>query len=250
MPAKQQQQVFHFFGQLPTELRLQIWVYTWKPRTVTLYPVENDYFLRPTNKNRLPASAYVNSESRSETLRYYKRCFAQQDDFRWFNFRLDTLCIPVLCCPQELEFLDPGDLRKVQRLIVPETVPGNIHAETPCEDTWPDPVTESFESPEVEELLRENYPALREITLITGIWLTCKSYSLQEEKELYLYDFIEGQSAFTDKGWGHMRTTYIGGLKVRHTPDGSKSYRQRYCCGLGEKDVEALEDDIIRQLIN
>jgi hypothetical protein len=37
-----------------------------------------------------------------------------------------------------------------------------------------------------------------------------------------------------------MRTTYIGGLRVRHSPAWSKTYRQRYCCRLSERDVELL----------
>ncbi|RYC62274.1 hypothetical protein CHU98_g3943 [Xylaria longipes] len=249
---QKQQQVFHLFGQLPTELRLQIWAYTWKPRTVALYPVADDDFLRPMDrkKNRLPASAYVNSESRSETLRYYyKRSFAERDDFRWFNFGLDTLCLAAENGLQLLQFLDSDDLRKVQRLVVPETIPSLIQAATPCSDTWPVPVTESFESPEIEEVLQKNYPALKEITLTTSRWLPCTVYSIEEKRDLYYYFFDKTLSPFSSEGWGHMRTTYIGGLKVRHSPVGRKTYRQRYCCGLSEKDVKALEEEILDGLI-
>ncbi|KAI0904880.1 hypothetical protein F4823DRAFT_613198 [Ustulina deusta] len=206
MPARQRhkqerQRVFQLFRQLPTEVRLKIWVHTWEPRTVSLYPSTDDggSFLRPGTKNRLPASGYVNSESRSETLRYYKPCFANRDktDFRWFNFRLDTLCL----ASDEwfLDKLDPSDARQVQRLILPETFPGVIRAATPCRDTWPKPVTESFEAPIIKELLEEDYPNLKEITLTTNRWWVSKRYSL--EKELEKYDYLFEPQASLYKGW-------------------------------------------------
>ncbi|KAI3321008.1 hypothetical protein HD806DRAFT_546837 [Xylariaceae sp. AK1471] len=218
MPARrrrrrrqQQQREFHLFGKLPTELRLKIWVYTWKPRTVSLYPIDDDHFLRPGGKNPLPASGYVNFESRSETLRHYKRCFAHPDktDFRWFNFRLDTLCLAASWW--FLDKLDPRDLRQVQRLIVPEPLSSAISAATPCRDKWPEPVTESFESPMVKELLEENYPSLREITLTTNMWMVREQYSPRDKLE-DCYIFQAHPSLY--KGWGHMRTTYIEGFST------------------------------------
>ncbi|KAI0546839.1 hypothetical protein F4679DRAFT_556140 [Xylaria curta] len=105
----------HLFAELPIELRLKIWAHTWEPRTITLFPASGVYSL--TDKNPLPTSAYVNSESRSETLQHYKRCFVH--DFHWFNFRLDTLCIAVECRSEDLESLDPSDPRAVRALSNP-----------------------------------------------------------------------------------------------------------------------------------
>ncbi|KAI0805026.1 hypothetical protein GGR55DRAFT_293963 [Xylaria sp. FL0064] len=252
MPARrrprgqqEQPQMFHLFGQLPTELRLKIWTHSWAPRTVSLYLVDADHFLRPGDRNLLPASGYVNSESRSETLRHYKRSFVHPDKtgFRWFNFDLDILCLATSW--PFLDDLDPRDLRQVQRLIIPETLPGT-RAVTPCETTWPEPVTESFKSPKVEQLLMEKYPNLREITLTTNRWHVYKQVSSESRVE-NCYLFQRGLSLF--KGWGHMRTTYISGLKVRHSPTGSKTNRQRYCCRLSEEDVDFLVQVIIRLLV-
>ncbi|GAW27139.1 putative cyclin-like f-box protein [Rosellinia necatrix] len=247
MPARrrhkqEQPQAFRLFQQLPAELRLQIWVCTWEPRTVSLFPSTDDgydklSFLRPGSKNRLPTSAYVNSESRSEALRYYKRCFANRDktDFRWFNFRLDTLCLASN--PWALDMLDLGELRQVQRLIAPEFFPGAIHAMVSCDSTWPKPVTESFKSPAIKALLEHHYPSLREITLTTNIWVIINQK----------YHFTPQPSEF--KGWGHLRTTYISGLKIRHSPSGSKTYRQRYCCRLSKSDIEILLATIFHLLM-
>ncbi|KAF2963866.1 hypothetical protein GQX73_g9702 [Xylaria multiplex] len=282
MPAKQrrrqkrQQGEFHLFGQLPTELRLQIWAYTWEPRTVSLYAIDRDHFLRPGGKNLLPASAYVNYESRKETLRYYKRCFAHPDksDFRWFNFRLDTLCLAA-----NLPFLniDPNDLKQVQRLIVPDENPGTTFADTPCRDTWPEPVTQSFESPVVEALLEIKYPSLKELTLTANRWRVYNARSplnrlpgvytifhiLRDLNRWNLHRVVNS-ARYEDQlgnkytlerddglgeGWGHMRTTYISGLKVRHSPSGRKTYQQRYCCKLSEEDVEALEETVLESLL-
>ncbi|KAI0490613.1 hypothetical protein F4859DRAFT_508412 [Xylaria cf. heliscus] len=244
---RQQQQVFHLFGQLPTELRLRIWRYTWEPRTVSLFPATPDSFLRRKSRKPLPASAYVNSESRSETLRYYECCFAQiNGDFRWFNFHIDTLCLALNDNLLDLNILDPTDLEKVQRLIVPGIFPGIVRADTPCRDTWPEPMTESFESPAVERALRYNYPSLREITLTTSRWAVAEFFDLAEEDNWHFeFWFIQMETLPSSRGWGHMRTTYIGGLKVRHTPLGPKTYRQRYCCRLSVKDFEALEEEIL-----
>ncbi|KAI0538346.1 hypothetical protein GGR58DRAFT_526461 [Xylaria digitata] len=250
MPARQrrrqQQQrgVFHLFGQLPTELRLQIWAHTWKPRTISLYAIDRDHFLLPGGKNLLPASAYVNRESRSETLRHYKRCFSHPDktDFRWFNFRLDTLC---LAASWPLLNIDPNDLRQVQRLIAPDEFPGATLVETPCRNTWLEPVTESFESPVVREVLEEKYPSLKELTLTTNRWHVVKPYYPQDQPgNGYAFERHGGLG-----NWGHMRTTYISGLKVRHSPSGRKTYRQRYCCQLSKEDAEILELTVIESLL-
>ncbi|KAI0416153.1 hypothetical protein F5X98DRAFT_344850 [Xylaria grammica] len=39
-----------------------------------------------------------------------------------------------------------------------------------------------------------------------------------------------------------MRTTYIGGLKARHSPTGRETYRQRYCCQVSEIEVNCWYD--------
>ncbi|KAI0106468.1 hypothetical protein GGR51DRAFT_171247 [Nemania sp. FL0031] len=241
MPARrqrkqkpQQERVFHLFGRLPTELRLEIWKRTWEPRTVTLYPIEHGTFLRPRGGNLLPASGYVNAESRSETLRYYKRCFDHGDktDFRWFNFHLDTLCIATYTI--YLSSLDPTELRQIQRLILPEDLPGFARDMTPCRNTWPKPVTESFESAEVEENLQEYYPSLREITLTTshwGPWRMGRGWEGVSWEDRYACFRCESK-------FGHMRTAYIGKLKIRHSPNGKRTFRHRYGYRLSEHHVE------------
>ncbi|TGJ88613.1 hypothetical protein E0Z10_g170 [Xylaria hypoxylon] len=239
MPARwrqqQRKQMFHLFGQLPTELRLEIWAQTWEPRSLSIYPIDDDHFLCPGGRNRLPASAYVNSESRSETLRHYKRRLAHRDktDFRWFNFHLDTLCLGG--DSWFLDKLDPRDLRQLQRLIVPEALLGAIRAATHCHDTWPEPVTRSFESPMVKERLEEKYPSLREIAFATtGKWFP--PYVPDDIREnCYLFEPRYGPC----KAWGHMKTTYIAGIRVRHS----------HCCRLIEEEVEFLSDAIIKLLV-
>ncbi|KAJ8126527.1 hypothetical protein O1611_g7112 [Lasiodiplodia mahajangana] len=228
---QEKERVFHLFGKLPTELRLEIWTHTWEPRTVTIYPTENGVFMRPRGGNFLPASGYVNFESRSETLRYYKRCFDHGDekDFRWFNFDLDTLCVATDPC---LDLLDLTELRQLQRLIVPDDFPGVVRAATRCRDTWPKPITESFESAKVEEYLQEYYPSLREVTLTTSKW----GWYMVPPKWEYRFLFRPSESSF--KGWGHMRTTYVGRLRIRHSPAGSKTDRQRYSRRFSKKDVD------------
>ncbi|KAI1131175.1 hypothetical protein F5Y10DRAFT_79040 [Nemania abortiva] len=245
MPARgqrrrqQEELVFPFFRELPAELRCMVWEHSWEPRTVTLYPIEptdKPVFLRPRGGNLLPASGYVNTESREHTLRRYKRCFSHGDstDFRWFNFHLDTLCLATF--GYYLVKLDHAELRQVQRLIVPEWFPGCVRAATPCPDTWPEPVSESFDSPEMEELLEKHYPSLREITLTTGKWAIQWCLERIAKKPEDCWKFEPRRSPYV--GWGHMRTTYVGKLKVRHSPSGGKTYQQRYCCRMSDKDVD------------
>ncbi|KAI1738467.1 hypothetical protein F4680DRAFT_180364 [Xylaria scruposa] len=153
---------FHPFGELPIELRLKIWVHTWEPRTVTLFPANGVYSLRRTDKIPLPTSAYVNTESRGETLRHYKCCFV--GDSRWFNFRLDTLCIAVECGPEDLESLDPSNPGAVRALSKPfssrlDSTTNYPVVYTRC-DLRPEPVIKSFKSPRVEKLFQKNSSAL------------------------------------------------------------------------------------------
>ncbi|KAI1369744.1 hypothetical protein F5Y08DRAFT_477 [Xylaria arbuscula] len=272
----QPQQVFHLFGELPTELRLEIWAHTWEPRTVSIYPINENYFLLPEGKNQLPASAYVNSESRSETLRHYKRCFAHHNksDFRWFNFRLDTLCVAAGPVFGFLKHLDPGDLRQLQRLIVPSTFTAFIHAATPCRDTWPEPVTQSAESSIMEIILEDDFPNLKEITLTTNQWgppvqwmsganrkkalegdysklkevtITKNHWpepvpdvSGDEWKDYYLFERSLVLSHEEGLALGHMRNTYINGLRVRHSTAGHKTHKQRYCCQMNTQGLDEL----------
>ncbi|KAI1202099.1 hypothetical protein F5X97DRAFT_253134 [Nemania serpens] len=228
---------FHLFGQLPTELRLEIWAHTWHPRTVSIGLIDYDETPPPREKNPLPASGYVNFESRSETLRYYKRSFARPgtSDFRWFNFRLDTLWVTDPLGPEGMfEFVDFG---QVERLSIPQPHDSVAEATTPCPSSWPKPVTESFESPIIKELLAAKYPSLKEVTLRTSRWYIssggCSDY---RPRVLRL------------GAWGHLRTTYIGGLKVQHSTEGPESYEQLYCCRLSEVDVELLVESIFYML--
>ena len=239
--------------------------------------MNKNFFLLPGGKNELPVSAYVNSESRSETLRYYRRCFAHPDnsDFRWFNFHLDTLCLAAEPPLPFLEHLDPGDLRQLQRLIVPVSTTGILEAATPCRDTWPKPVTQSIESSMMEIILEEDFPSLKEVTLTTNQWypprqalsgdwrkrafdghhsemievtLTTKHWPApvpgvcgDEWKDYFL---LERSPVRWDEGLGlgHMRTTYINGLKVRHSTAGRKTYKQRYCRQMKQQDLDLLAE--------
>ncbi|KAI0189878.1 hypothetical protein F4808DRAFT_32234 [Astrocystis sublimbata] len=231
---------FHLFGKLPTELRRMIWRFALEPRIVTILPSWDCYEMQPRRKPRLPASGYVNRESRSETLRHYKRCFELEGDFHWFNFDLDTLCSPTGVCLQICQFRDPSDLMKVQRMISPNSLPNKLKAKMPCEDTWPDPVIDSIDpSDEVQEGLESNFPALREVTLTSFRW------HLHHEIEEYTGDVI-GVSWQRDDSHcyaklAHMRTAYLGKVRVNYSPRGEKSHQQRYCCRLREKDAIWLD---------
>ncbi|KAI1148151.1 hypothetical protein F4825DRAFT_434955 [Nemania diffusa] len=250
MPTKaqrrqQEARVFHLFGQLPTELRLKIWRHSWQPRTISLYPISDTSFLRPGTENRLPASGSVNVESRRETLRCYEPSFAHPDmrAFRWFNFRIDSLCLATGGYLEALEFFNPDDLRRIRRLIVPSGIPGLNGELTPCRSTWPKPVSESIPSPDIEELLHLYFPSLEEIILTAHEWFVYKG-----ENGSYVYEFQESSSIAPGGGWGHMRTTTFSGLKVRHSVAGRKTYHERYCCRLGEEAIELLENQVMCHL--
>ncbi|KAI1178727.1 hypothetical protein F4777DRAFT_536559 [Nemania sp. FL0916] len=250
---KQEVGVFHHFRQLPTELRLEIWKYSWEPRTITLFPRRNGHFFRPNSQNKLPASGYVNSEARMETLKHYKRSFVQVNKkaFRWFNFAIDTLCLPRRYSYLHTKLLNPDDIKKVQRLIVPFCAPFTIDAATPCRSTWPKPVTDSFECGLIEGLREANYPSLKEITITTTEWLKHDrpgTLPISYDDAIDDDDNLLRHQNFWNIPWGHMRTAYISGLRVRYTPIGPNSDQQRYCCRLSDNDKRGLIYDMIGHL--
>ncbi|KAI1113672.1 hypothetical protein F5Y14DRAFT_451864 [Nemania sp. NC0429] len=233
-----QQRGFPRFGELPTELRLEIWAHTWSPRAISLTPINRKDFRSSGAKNRLPTSAYVNSESRFETLRHYKRWFAQPDKpgFHWFNYRLDTLYMPT---PLPLkDILDFIDIKKVQRLIVPASLPSIVRAATlNCDirsEPVPEPVPESSELTMVEDQLKEKFPGLREVTMTTINWCEGKRDDDQKSRK-------------GPWGWSCIEIAYVSGLKVLYSSD--KTYRRRYRCRLSEEEIEFLGDSIIQQVI-
>ncbi|KAI1430545.1 hypothetical protein GGR50DRAFT_193760 [Xylaria sp. CBS 124048] len=169
-----QDRVFHLFGQLPTELRLDIWVASWEPRTVSGFArccFEDDGHTLDEHPQGLPASAYVNSEARGETLRYYKQCFAQRNGHRgviWFNSRLDTLCLASIpeidrlrWVPGRLEFVNPDDLISVRSLVLPPA--HRIETVTSGEDIPP-------EEPGFATFLDKVFPSLEKITFVSDCW--------------------------------------------------------------------------------
>ncbi|KAJ8120988.1 hypothetical protein ONZ43_g2450 [Nemania bipapillata] len=244
-----QQRVFHLFGQLPAELRLEIWTHTWQPRTVVLCPVSNTDLLCPNDENRLPASGYVNWESRSETLRYYKPCFAVRENskFRWFNHRLDTLCLAQHWYHEwyldEFRFSNADDLRQVRRLILPQSLPDRHGALMPCPSAWSQPARQWFPSPKIERMRALYFPQLREVILISHWWYAVTDKNGNCVRKLGLPD------GFTLTGEeGHLRTDYLGGLKVRHLVQGKKTWQQRYSWRLTGETVGQLESDIASQL--
>ncbi|KAJ8116408.1 hypothetical protein ONZ43_g4449 [Nemania bipapillata] len=246
MPTKaqrrqQEARVFHLFGRLPLSLIHQIWKYSWQPRTIALYPISNTSFLRPGTENCLPVSAYVNAESRGLTLMYYERAFAHWDKsaFRWFNFEIDSLCLATEGTLEPLEFYDPDDLRRIRRLIVPCGLAGLNGELIPCHSTWPKPVSESLSSPYIRELRHLYFPSLEEITLVTQSWSVYKG-----EDGSYIYDLDKARSIIPGGGWGHMRTTTFGRLRVRHSIAGRKTYHERYCRRLSKLAADILEDEV------
>ncbi|KAI1176384.1 hypothetical protein F4777DRAFT_597704 [Nemania sp. FL0916] len=247
MSKQQSQRVFHRFGDLPQELRFQIWEATWEPRTVPLIPKQqlNQSPWDPTwKRNRLPVSAYVNSESRSETLRQYFPCFPQptKTDVRWFNPRLDTICLAKWYSMQDFKFCNRGHLKKIERMIVPQLMPGFINASVPRADTWPEPLTESFESSPVAELLKD-WPKLKEIMLTTSAWEPLGRHLPPSGIErLSHYEYVQKQSP--NGSWGHMRTVYLDKLKIQFSPAAPRTYEQQYCRGLSELDARELEDSV------
>ncbi|KAI1188208.1 hypothetical protein F5B17DRAFT_281147 [Nemania serpens] len=236
---KEEQQpprVFHLFRQLPTELRLEIWTHTWEPRIVSIFPIVD------TEPLRYPASGYVNFESRSETLRYYKRCFAypHKSDFRLFNFRLDTLCVTTKF-EDIMHKLDPVEASQVQRLIFPDCVVAEAFTMVPCA-RWPEPLNESFESPTIERRLKEKYPSLREVTL-TSSWY---GYKLDvHDSRGRPYHAFSSRDNNNWVRWDDMKTACLGGLKVRYCPPlWSQPYHKGHCYRLSKGDVRLLKQSI------
>ncbi|KAI1505639.1 hypothetical protein F5X99DRAFT_214800 [Biscogniauxia marginata] len=114
---------FERFPILPPELRRGVWHATWTPRDVKPRLKQTDDGPVTVGAD-LPVSAWVNHESREETLRRYKLAFAigAHPTRVYFNFDLDTLYLGVRD-RQPRALFGAGDLARVQRLSVPKWLP-------------------------------------------------------------------------------------------------------------------------------
>ncbi|KAK4198465.1 hypothetical protein QBC40DRAFT_283566 [Triangularia verruculosa] len=110
-------QTFTCFGELPPEIRLQIWEVLIQPRIVLAACVDNrsktqkhTQMAKRSTKRSIPVLLHVNHESRTLALRHYELTFAwkipprlaapetsvlpAQGDARvWFNYSLDALLL-------------------------------------------------------------------------------------------------------------------------------------------------------------
>ena len=155
-PAPKDQNIFHLFPRLPTELRLEIWSYVCFPRFVQLQPPGRGaprrsairywfelfcwhYRLRlnpdmpydgPTrvlvSRTPPPALLAVNSEARQVALKRYVLAFATTTDLRprvYVDFERDLVSLPyeILNRPSGRWFLkDTPDLARINWLCVPK----------------------------------------------------------------------------------------------------------------------------------
>ncbi|KAI1431831.1 hypothetical protein GGR50DRAFT_37050 [Xylaria sp. CBS 124048] len=249
-PAPQPEPVFHFFGKLPKEIRFKIWQMTWEPRTVTMFPTDNKHYWHPQRKeeNVLPASGYVNVESRSETLRYYKRCFVQpgREDFRWFNHRIDSLGIAFDWCLNTLKFVDPTDLWKVRRFVAPQQS-GIFWSSKPVEATDPSVrAIEHFDVPVITDLLKKYWPQLKELVLTTNKWRIGLQWTPNGEAELPVLLFPPVPLC---RRCHYMKTTYLSGLRVRYPRAGGQHDGDKSSGKLTEAELEFLKDQVISWLM-
>ncbi|KAK8859789.1 cyclin-like f-box protein [Apiospora arundinis] len=112
---------FKLFALLPTEIRLQIWRASWIPKKIwpsgSWFIKDKDHSYLPPHTN-LPITAWVNQESRQETLRMYCRFassgFWQFDSF--FNPKIDHLCLDSCHMPVCPAMQQVKETLKVERL--------------------------------------------------------------------------------------------------------------------------------------
>ncbi|KAK8136974.1 hypothetical protein PG984_004914 [Apiospora sp. TS-2023a] len=117
---------FKPFTRLPIELRLKIWRLTWTPKKIwankalfecidePFHELQHDYSLPDGN---LPVTAWVNKESRKETLRFYRK-FADSQYYvfdSYFNAEIDSLKVDV-CARSLFRSFSPTELLGVKRL--------------------------------------------------------------------------------------------------------------------------------------
>ena len=91
----QQDRAFHFFPQLPPELRAKVWEYATVPRVVCV--AYNPRTARVESSTPIPALLHVNRESRYEALRRYKKLFASKENpdcYTLYRPHFDTLYFP------------------------------------------------------------------------------------------------------------------------------------------------------------
>ncbi|KAF7952415.1 uncharacterized protein EAE97_001912 [Botrytis byssoidea] len=84
--ATTQQNTFHAFPRLPLELRLEIWRLSFPgPRLIRIFFIEGHFMSNAT----VPPGLHVCKESRNETLRFYKLCFAADPSNARIYFNVD-----------------------------------------------------------------------------------------------------------------------------------------------------------------
>ncbi|KAK7953286.1 hypothetical protein PG988_013980 [Apiospora saccharicola] len=116
---------FKPFTRLPIELRLKIWRLTWKPKEIwankALFECFDEEFKHHYTlpDGNLPVTAWVNQESRKETLRFYRKLAESQyyvfDSY--FNPEMDSLQLDV-CARSLFRSFSPAHLLGVQRLTI------------------------------------------------------------------------------------------------------------------------------------
>ncbi|KAK8001149.1 hypothetical protein PG991_013371 [Apiospora marii] len=116
---------FKPFSRLPIELRLKIWRSTWTPKEIwvkkALFKCFDEEFKHPypLPDANLPVTAWVNQESRKETLRLY-RTIPDSEYYTfdsYFNAKMDSLKLDV-CARSLFRSFDPVHLLGVQRLTI------------------------------------------------------------------------------------------------------------------------------------
>ncbi|KAF7925858.1 hypothetical protein EAE99_005893 [Botrytis elliptica] len=84
--ATTQQDTFHPFPRIPLELRLKIWRLSFPgPRLTRIFFIEGHFMSNAT----IPTGLHVCKESRNETLRFYKLCFAAEPSKARIYFNVD-----------------------------------------------------------------------------------------------------------------------------------------------------------------
>ncbi|KAK7953288.1 hypothetical protein PG988_013982 [Apiospora saccharicola] len=124
---------FKPFSRLPLELRLKIWRASWKPKAIwpehTLYEYDGGHAYPPPYAN-LPVTAWINQESRNETLRLYRKIsrmgYCIFDSY--FNVKIDDLHLDACTVPICTAFNHIKKF-KIQRLAVSTCVnmPENVY---------------------------------------------------------------------------------------------------------------------------
>ncbi|KAK8851186.1 hypothetical protein PGQ11_013665 [Apiospora arundinis] len=142
---------FNLFSRLSVELRLKIWRATWTSKEIwqkACLVKEYDHHqysqaykdVRPgLPDGNLPVTAWVNQESREETLRVYRKIpgtdFWSFDSY--FNMEIDSLRL-FSCTRRICSTLTPSHLLGVQRLIIDSCFYWNWGGTFTDDDEWDD----------------------------------------------------------------------------------------------------------------